>query len=168
MNHAEKYEKPPITYLKVLEHHGFCKPKICSWPSFTKSFSVANSYAVCTATSQRDTPIDVSLVFCIYTVKTSTILSTPNDKFWEAIDGLNYENYCFRGCGYSLTDTIYESWRDVENFAFNSLPGGVYISNYSYLRLANFRCEIISHTPSTEKWWTDNSTSSIIFGMGCN
>ena len=75
----KKYEKPPITYLKVLEHHGFCKPKICSWPSFTKSYSVANSYAVCTETSGRDTPIDVSLVFCIYTVKTSTVLSKPID-----------------------------------------------------------------------------------------
>ena len=31
----DKYAKPPIDYLKVMEHHGFCKLKICYWPSLT-------------------------------------------------------------------------------------------------------------------------------------
>ena len=163
----DKYAKPPIDYLKVMEHHGLCKPKICYWPSLTKIYGVANAYAVATESSGREYPIDVTLVFTREAWKTSDILGDAQ-LFWHAVEGLNPDSYNFRHVGASLNDTLYKSWLYVQRFAYEALPGGVFITNKTYWKVWSFRSEVVEPNDDADGWWTSDDLTTLVTEVGSN
>jgi hypothetical protein len=166
-----KKNTPKVTYLGVLEHHGFVSPKICVWPSFAKAFGVANAYAVATLASGRNTSINVSLIFVPQfrsVFCTRVILSAPISVFWDAVKDLTLDNYSFRSQSYNLNGALSDSWEYAHYFAFNNIPGAVHITDKTYFKLFDFISVVIPSSHKNDVWWSSTSTFDAIFGLGTN
>eukprot|EP00975_Prorocentrum_lima_P036819 7746972-Prorocentrum_lima.AAC.1 len=65
-------------------------------------------------------------------------------------------------------DTVFKSWLYVENYTFKSIPGGVYITNWSYFRVWCFTPVVVPSTTQTDNWWFANDIPSIVSKLGYN
>ena len=90
------------------------------------------------------------------------------EHFWDAVKGLTQDTYKFRNDGSNLNDALYKSWQYVEKLACECLPGGVYITNFTYVRLWNFDSVIVPSTPTTDAWWASCDLYTILFRLGTN
>lgn len=160
-NERTKYEGGKMSYLNVLEHHGFCSPKKCRWPSLAKTFGLANAYGVVTQNSGRDTTAPVCLVFVF----------GLSYKTWNILDNVEEWNKTWKNLPYDypLTKpTASSSWKHLQFFSKDSMPGGVYITNSRLFALLYFEAVVVPKNDETESWWKTTDWKTAVFKLGYN
>ena len=156
-----KYKGGKMTYLNVLEHHGFCNPKICRWTSLAKTYGLANAYGVATQNSGRTTPAPICLVF-VFGLSYRT---------WDIVNNLEewHRTWTNLPDDYPLTKYKYEeAIKHVLFYSKDSMPGGVYITNSRLFALLYFEAKVVEKDDKTEAWWTTTDWKTAVFNLGYN
>ena len=145
---VSSWQRFPLTYRNIAEHHGLVSPKVCRFPSFAKVYGVAAHYALEGGLGS------VHLVFAPGAVHTLPVLEDDslykdmifqaNNKIPQLRGGSNFAAYA-----YAL------------NFA--KLPGGVHVTNSFYVAVGSWAVTKADHR--ADDWWAQ-AGSAFLLALG--